>query len=143
MLDHPQHVIMSDSHHHHSGPYYSYLIQTNKNNGAGDWHRWLVCAASRQDMKTFFRGLQKYTKTPNAKITEVNPTNLAWWTFDAPEGFNVREIVKAIYRSNPAWYNDVPELTKSVGKITVTVLSDAGGRDWPIFPPQNTSMSDF
>ncbi|PYI14491.1 hypothetical protein BO86DRAFT_442409 [Aspergillus japonicus CBS 114.51] len=122
-------------------PYYSHLIQLNKDNGAGDWHRWLVVAASRSDMITFFKGLQKYTKQKDAKITEVKPVNLAWWNFDAREGFNVRELVCQIYRLNPSWYGNIKELNDSRGKICVTVQDDAGGRRWPILPPQDTSIA--
>ncbi|KAM3475836.1 hypothetical protein MY8738_007229 [Beauveria namnaoensis] len=134
---------MSHHHHPHDSPYYAHLIQTNKDNGAGDWHRWIVAAASREDMKRFFRGLQKYSKTSGARITEVHPTNLAWWTFSSPDGYNVRSLAIAIYRDNPSWYNNVQELTDSFGKITVTVLDDAGGRNWPIFPTQDVSLKDF
>ncbi|KAM3468838.1 hypothetical protein MY5147_007564 [Beauveria neobassiana] len=102
-----------------------------------------VAAASREDMKRFFRGLQKYSKTSGARITEVHPTNLAWWTFSSPDGYNVRSLAIAIYRDNPSWYNNVQELTDSFGKITVTVLDDAGGRNWPIFPTQDVSLKDF
>ncbi|KAM3503698.1 hypothetical protein MY11210_008621 [Beauveria gryllotalpidicola] len=127
----------------HNSPYYAHLIQTDKNNGAGDWHRWLVAAASRQDMKTFFRGLQKYSKTSGATITAVHPINLAWWTFSSPDGYYLRSLVIAIYRLDPAWYGNIQELTDSFGKITVTVLDDAGGRNWPIFPTQDVSLDDY
>ncbi|EGX89456.1 hypothetical protein CCM_07708 [Cordyceps militaris CM01] len=128
---------------YHDSPYYAYLIQTYKGNGAGDWHRWLVAAACREDMKTFFRGLQKYSATSNATITDVKPVNLAWWTFKAPEGYNVRELVKQIYQSYPSWYGDIAELSESLGKIAVTVMDDAGGRNWPILPTQNVSLYDY
>ncbi|KHN97545.1 uncharacterized protein MAM_04560 [Metarhizium album ARSEF 1941] len=128
---------------HYSRPYYAYLIQTDKGNGAGDWHRWLVAAASRDDMKTFFRGLQKYTKIRDSKITEVLPVSLAWWTFKSPDGFSVRELLKRIYRLDPAWYGNIDELNKSLGKITVTLLPDAGGRDWPMLPAQDVSTQDL
>ncbi|KAA8647922.1 uncharacterized protein ATNIH1004_006624 [Aspergillus tanneri] len=121
-------------------PFYAHLTQLHKGNGAGDWHRWLVAAATREDMKTFFRGLQKYAQTCNAKITDVEPINLAWWTFQAREGYDVRELVRQIYRLNPSWYNNIEELNSSRGKINVTILSDAGGRDWPILPPQDVCL---
>ncbi|GKZ30931.1 hypothetical protein AbraIFM66950_010705 [Aspergillus brasiliensis] len=124
-------------------PYYAHLTQLNKGNGAGDWHRWLVAAATRNDMITFFKGLQKYANTQDAKIREVQPIHLAWWTFDAPEGYDVRELLKQIYRLNPSWYKNIDELSASRGKINVTILDDAGGRSWPILPPQDTSLAEF
>jgi hypothetical protein len=124
-------------------PFYAHLTQTHKDNGAGDWHRWLVAAATRKDMIIFFRGLQKYAKTRDAKITDVEPVHLAWWTFKAREGYDVRELLCQIYRLNPSWYDNIEELNASRGKITVTILNDAGGRDWPILPAQDTSLSDL
>ncbi|PYH80479.1 hypothetical protein BO82DRAFT_355449 [Aspergillus uvarum CBS 121591] len=121
-------------------PYYSHLIQLHKDNGAGDWHRWLVVAATRSDMITFFKGLQKYAKRSDANITEVEPVNLAWWTFSAREGYNVRELICQIYRLNPTWYGNIHELNDSRGKICVTLQDDAGGRRWPVLPPQDTSI---
>lgn len=126
-----------------NGPFYAYLFQTNKGNGAGDWHRYLVSAATRHDMKIFFRGLQKYSKTSNPKITEVEPVHLAWWNFKSPEGFNVLYLIRQMDRENPSWYNSVDELTQSSGKIMITLLNDSGGRDWPIIPAQNVSLEDF
>lgn len=132
--------------HHHDGPFYAHLIQTNKYNGAGDWHRWLVTAASREDMKIFFRGLQKYSKTSGAHITDVHPVNLAWWNFSSPDGNNVLVLLQNIYRESPSWYNNVEELTKSSGKIVVSLLNDGLGntsREWPILPAQNVSLDDY
>ncbi|GLA56688.1 hypothetical protein AtubIFM54640_000344 [Aspergillus tubingensis] len=126
--------------HHYHTPYYSHLIQTNKSNSAGDWHRWLVAAATRDDMITFFKGLTKYSKTSGAKITDVKPIHLAWWTFDSPDGYNIRELVKQIYQLNPSWYGNVEELNDSRGKVTVTLLDDAGGRNWPVLPCQDVSL---
>ncbi|KID73303.1 hypothetical protein MBR_07179, partial [Metarhizium brunneum ARSEF 3297] len=69
--------IMSYAILYHSSPYYAHLSQTTKGLRPGDWGRFLVIAATREDMKRFFRGLQKYTKIGNTAITEVTPVNLA------------------------------------------------------------------
>lgn len=70
--------IMSHAILYHSSPYFAHLSQTTKGLRPGDWGRFLVIAATREDMKRFFRGLQKYTKIGNTTITEVTPVNLAW-----------------------------------------------------------------
>ncbi|EFY91132.1 hypothetical protein MAC_02803 [Metarhizium acridum CQMa 102] len=122
----------------------SRAIQTNKGLNPGEWGRWFVAAATRDDMKTFLRGLQKYTKISNTRITEVKPVNLAWWTFQSIGLYDLLELVKQIYHLNTSYYGNIEELNESYGKIHVTVLSDAGGRDWPILPLQDVSLDhDF
>ncbi|KID81093.1 hypothetical protein MGU_11521 [Metarhizium guizhouense ARSEF 977] len=134
------------SHANYSGPYYAHLIQTDKRYNPGEWGRWFVTAASREDMKTFFRGLQKYTQTSNPLITEVKPVNLAWWTFKSQANLGILELVKRIYQSEKSTYNNVEELGESCGKITILILPDGGGfggRDWPILSAQDVSLHDF
>ncbi|KAK9437148.1 hypothetical protein VB005_08131 [Metarhizium brunneum] len=134
---------MSHANYHHSSPYYAHLIQTDNRSNPGDWGRWFVAAATREDMKTFFRGLQKYSKTSNATITEVEPVHLAWWTFKSANSWAPLELVKQIYQLNTSSYGNIKELSESHGKVTITVLSDGGGRDWPILPNQDVSLEDF
>ncbi|KID93336.1 hypothetical protein MAJ_10709, partial [Metarhizium majus ARSEF 297] len=129
---------------YHSSPYYAHLSQTTNGLGPGDWGRFLVIAATRDDMKRFFRGLQKYTKISNTTITEVTPVHLAWWNFKSVQHFDLLELIQKIYQMDTSYYGNIEELNESYGKIQVTGLTDGvKAKDWPILPLQDVSLCDF
>ncbi|KAH0594574.1 hypothetical protein MHUMG1_07407 [Metarhizium humberi] len=108
---------------YHSSPYYAHLSQTTKGPRPGDWGRFLVIAATREDMKRFFRGLQKYTKIGNTTISE---------------------LIQKIYQMDTSYYGNIEELNETYGKIQVTRLADGiGTKDWPILPLQDVSLRDL
>ncbi|KAB8205466.1 hypothetical protein BDV34DRAFT_213054 [Aspergillus parasiticus] len=113
----------------------------------GKWFRFLVAAASREDAKTFFRGVEKYAKLKDANIVSVKAINLAWWTYDISggDGWNIMRLVQNIDQMNASAYGDIDELHKSRGKILISILNDAdgGSRSWPILPTQDVSLSDY
>ncbi|CAK38758.1 hypothetical protein An04g04960 [Aspergillus niger] len=83
----------------HDGPYYSHMIQANE--ARSSYYCWLVTAATRDDMITFFKGFIKYSKTNNgANITDVKPVHLAWWTFNCPGDDHGRGGVEAESRED-------------------------------------------
>ncbi|EXU95870.1 hypothetical protein X797_011051 [Metarhizium robertsii] len=129
---------------YHSSPYYAHLSQTTKGLRPGDWGRFLVIAATREDMKRFFRGLQKYTKIGNTTITEVTPVSLAWWNFKSAGQLDLLELIQKIYQMDTSYYGNIEELNESYGKIQVTRLADGiGTKDWPILPLQDVSLGDL
>ncbi|KAF5131227.1 hypothetical protein E5D57_007579 [Metarhizium anisopliae] len=109
---------------YHSSLYYAHISQTAKGLGPGDLGQFLVIAATRDDMKRFFRGLQKYTKISNTTITEVTPVQLAWWNFKSVQHFDLLEIIKNIYQMDTSYYGNMEELNESDGMIQVTGLTD-------------------
>lgn len=123
---------------HHDRPYYSHMIQTNE--ARSSYCCWLVTAATRDDMITFFKGFIKYSKTNNgANITDLKPVHLAWWTFNCPGDDHVWKFLEQIYQSNMPWYRGVEELKQSRGKITMTQLRGNGG-SWLVLPCQDVSL---
>ncbi|KID82742.1 hypothetical protein MGU_09974 [Metarhizium guizhouense ARSEF 977] len=115
-----------------------------KSHRPGDWGRYLVIAATRDDMKRFFRGLQKQTKISNTTITEVTPVHLAWWNFKSVQYFDLLELIKKIYQMDTSYYGNIEELNESYGKIQVTGLTHGvEAKDWPILSLQDVSLRDF
>ncbi|KAF7627742.1 hypothetical protein AFCA_001919 [Aspergillus flavus] len=132
----------------HDAPFYAHWTYQRSPDGAtGKWFRFLVTAASREDAKTFFRGVEKYAKLKDANIVSVKAINLAWWTYDISggDGWNIMRLVQNIDQMNASAYGDIDELHNSRGKILISILNDAdgGSRSWPILPTQDVSLSDY
>ncbi|KAE8416027.1 hypothetical protein BDV36DRAFT_214271 [Aspergillus pseudocaelatus] len=132
----------------HDAPFYAHwTFQRSSDGVTGKWFRFLVTAASREDAKTFFRGVEKYAKTKDANIVSVKAINLAWWTYDISggSGWNPMYLVQNIDQMKASQYGDIDELRDSRGKILISILNDAdgGSRSWPILPAQNVSLSDY
>lgn len=103
-----------------------------------------MIAATREDIKKFFRGLQKYTKTGNTIITEVTPINLAGWDFKSAGQLDLLELIQKIYQMDTSYYGNIEELNESYGKIQVTRLADAiGTKHWPILPLHVVFLRDL
>ncbi|GAB1194227.1 hypothetical protein APSETT444_003470 [Aspergillus pseudonomiae] len=114
----------------HYAPFYAHWTYQRSSDGVtGKWFRFLVTAASREDAKTFFRGVERYSKTKDANIVSVKAVNLAWWTYDISggSGWNIMSLVQNIDQMNASAYGDIDELRDSRGKILVSILNDAEG----------------
>ncbi|PYI36488.1 hypothetical protein BP00DRAFT_421424 [Aspergillus indologenus CBS 114.80] len=127
-------------------PFYVHISNRHNGNYPGEWHRWLLTAATRDDAKRFYWGLHKYTKTDNASIKSVTAETMEWWNYDASDGFSLQNLYKWIQQKQTDQYKDIQELTDTRERTLLTILPDTnfGDRFWLILPGfQDTSIEDL
>ncbi|RAL09834.1 uncharacterized protein BO97DRAFT_350969, partial [Aspergillus homomorphus CBS 101889] len=127
-------------------PYYVHISNRYTGNFPGEWHRWLLTAATREDAKRFFWGLDKYARTKDARIRSVTAVTMEWWNYDADDGYSLKVLYEWIQQQKTSEYKDIRELTDTRDTTLLSILPDIefGDRFWLCLPPgQNISIADL